>query len=256
MSNSASLAPASPEPLVSDPRRLLVAWQNPDTRRIALVGILEHSAGRYCFRYLRAALDTQGFRPFLGFDDLRRRYESEQLFPLFRQRLMDHDRPDFDRYLDTLGLGESSSPLAVLGRSGGSRVGDSIFLLREPEVFGDGVTQTMFFVHGVRYQQGAAARIGQLRPGDYLYLRSEPGNEFNALAVLVTADDDQQVLGWVPDLLADYVQHTLSMGTPVVRVSKVNDEQTPPNLRLLVELSGQLPVGYRPFGAFVDQELA
>lgn len=255
MSNSASLAPARPEPLVSDPHRLLVAWQNPDTRRIALVGILEHSAGRYCFRYLQAALDTQAFRPFLGFDDLRRRYESEQLFPLFRQRLMDHDRPDFDRYLDTLGLGESSSPLAVLGRSGGSRVGDSIFLLREPEVFGDGATQAMFFVHGVRHQQGAAARIGQLRPGDYLHLRLEPGKKFNALAVLVTADDDQ-VLGWVPDLLADYVQHALSMGTPTVRVSKVNDEHTPPNLRLLVELSGQLPVGYRPFGALVDQVLA
>jgi len=255
MSNSASLAPAHPEPLVSDPHRLLVAWQNPDTRRIALVGVLEHSAGRYCFHYLRAAPDTQGFRPFLGFDDLRRRYESEQLFPLFRQRLMDHDRPDFDRYLDTLGLGESSSPLAVLGRSGGNRVGDSIFLLREPEVLDDGATQAMFFVHGVRHQQGAAAKIGQLRPGDHLHLRSEPGNEFNALAVLVTADDDQ-VLGWVPDLLADYVQHVLSMGTPAVRVSKVNDEHTPPNLRLLVELSGQLPVGYRPFGALVDQALA
>ena len=143
---------------------MLVAWQNPDTRRIALVGVLEHSAGRYCFRYLRAALDTQDFRPFLGFDDLRRRYESEQLFPLFRQRLMDHDRPDFDRYLDTLGLGKSASPLAVLGRSGGSRPGDSIFLLREPEVFSDGATQAMFFVHGVRHQQGAAARIGNFGP--------------------------------------------------------------------------------------------
>jgi HIRAN domain len=255
MSNSASLAPARLEPLAGDPHRLLVAWQNPDTRRIALVGVLEHSAGRYCFRYLQAALDTQGFRPFLGFDDLRRRYESEQLFPLFRQRLMDHDRPDFDRYLDTLGLGESSSPLAVLGRSGGSRVGDSIFLLREPEVFSDGATQAMFFVHGVRHQQGAAARIGQLRPGDHLHLHPEPDNKFNRRAVLVTTDGDQ-VLGWVPDLLADYVQQALSMGTPAVRVSRVNDEHTPLNLRLLVELSGRLPVGHRPFDALVDQALA
>ncbi|MGH3995870.1 MAG: HIRAN domain-containing protein [Pseudonocardiaceae bacterium] len=255
MSSSASLAPAHPEPQVSDPRRLLVAWQNPDTRRIALVGVLERGAGRYCFRYLRAALDTPGFRPFLGFDDLRRRYESEQLFPLFRQRIMDHDRPDFDRYLDTLGLGENSSPLAVLGRSGGKRAGDSIFLLREPEVFSDGITRAMFFVHGVRYQQGAAARIGQLRPGDQLHLRPEPDNEFNARAVLVTIYDDQAI-GWVPDLLTDYVQHALSMGTPAVRVSKVNGEDTPPNLRLLVELSGQLPIGYRPFDPLADQDLA
>lgn len=254
MSRSASLAPAHPEPEVSDPDRLLVAWQNPDTRKIALVGVLGRGAGRYCFRYLQAALNTPGFRPFLGFDDLRRRYESEQLFSLFRQRIMDHDRPDFDRYLDTLGLGENSSPLAVLGRSSGKRTGDSIFLLCEPEVFSDGTTRAMFFVHGARHQQDAATRIGQLRPGDQLYLRPEPDNEFNALAVLITADDDQ-ALGWVPDLLADYVQHVLSIGTPAVRVSKVNGEDTPPNLRLLVELSGQLPIGYRPFGPFADQVL-
>jgi HIRAN domain len=255
VSNSASLAPACPEPQVSDPHRLLVAWQNPETRRIALVGILEQGVGCYCFRYLRAALDTPGFRPFLGFDDLHRRYESEQLFPLFRQRLMDHDRPDFHQYLDTLGLGESSSPLAVLGRSGGSRAGDSIFLLREPEVFSDGTTRVMCFVHGVRHQHGAAARIGQLRPGDHLHLRPEPDNEFNPRAVLVTADDDQ-VLGWVPDLLADYVQHALSMDTPAVRVSKVNGTDTPPNLRLLVKLSGLLPPGYHPFATLADQTLA
>jgi hypothetical protein len=255
MSSSASLAPTRPEPQVSDPHRLLVAWQDPDTRRIALVGVLEQGAGRYCFRYLQAALGTPDFRPFLGFDDLRRRYESEQLFPLFRQRLMDHDRPDFHQYLDTLGLGEGSSPLAVLGRSGGSRAGDSIFLLREPEVFSDGATRAMFFVHGVRHQHGAAARIGQLRPGDHLHLRPEPDNEFNALAVLVTADDDK-VLGWVPDLLADYVQHALSMGTPAVCVGKVNGADTPPNLRLLVEFSGQLPLGYHPFSALADQALA
>ena len=92
----------------------------------------------------------------------------------------------------------------------------------------------------------------KLRPGDQLHLRPESDNDFNALAVLVTAYDDQ-ALGWVPDLLADYVQHALSMSAPAVRVSKVNGEDTPPNLRLLVEFSGQLPVGYRPFGPLADQ---
>lgn len=254
-SSTASPAAALPEQHAADPARLLVAWQNPETRKIALVGLLEHAAGRYCFRYLQGALDTPGFQPFLGFDDLERRYVSEYLFPLFRQRIMDHDRPDFARYLDALGLGGESSPLAVLGRSGGSRAGDSIFLLREPEVSDDGRTRSMFFVHGVRYQQGAAARIAQLRLGDRLRLRREPGNEVNPRAVLVAADDDQ-VLGWVPDLLADYVQRALSVGMPSVRVVRVNDEDTPPNLRLLVELSGRLPLGYHPFSTVAQDALA
>lgn len=256
MTSPASLAAAArPERQSSDPNRLLVAWQNPQTRQITLVGLLEHAAGRYYFRYLRRALSTEGFRPFLGFDDLRRRYVSEHLFPLFRQRIMDHHRPDFGRYLDTLGLDDDSSPLAVLGRSGGSRPGDSIFLLREPNVADDGTTWATFFVHGVRHQQGAADRIAQLRPGDHLRVRREPDNPVNRLAVLVTAEDEQ-ALGWVPDVLADYVQHTLSMGTPKVRVRQVNAPDTPPNLRLLVELSGQLPPGYSPFGVVADEALA
>jgi len=200
----------------------------------------------YTFGYLKRALTVKDFRPFLGFDDLHGHYVSAQLFPLFRQRIVDQDRPDFHEYLGALGLAEGASPLAVLDRSGGRRLGDSIYLFRKPEVAQDGTTRTTFFVHGPRYQDGAMARIGRLHPGEVLSVRPQPDNPFNKRAVLVTADDEQ-VLGWVPDVLAEYVQHILTVAPPAVRVRQVNSDDTPPNLRLLVDLSGHVSVGYRPF---------
>jgi hypothetical protein len=104
----------------------------------------------------------------------------------------------------------------------------------------------MFFVHGLRHQDGAMARIGDLHPGQELSVKPEPHNPVNQRAVLVTTTDEQ-VLGWVPDVLAEYVQHILRVAPPVVRVHQVNGDDTPPNLRLLVELSGHVPAGYSPF---------
>lgn len=246
MPSATSVAPAPTDEPVGAPQRLLVAWQHPHTRVISPVGVLTHESDHYTFAYLTAALDTAEFRPFLGFEDLHRRYSSELLFPLFRQRLMDHNRPDFHHYLDLLGLPEDASSLTVLGRSGGRRAGDSIFLIREPDVATDGTTHAIFFVYGARHIDGADARISSLRNGDYLWLRREPTNPANPLAVLVDSQDEQP-LGWVPDLLTDYVQHVLATEPPELRVRQANGPDTPPNLRLLGELTGSIPAGHRPF---------
>ncbi len=241
-----SAAPPQRESRLEAPRRLLVAWQSPQTRLIIPVGVLEQDVDGYSFAYLRKSLDVSGFRPFLGFDDLDVRYRSPSLFPLFRQRLMDTRRPDYRTYLTVLGLKEGAQPLTILGRSGGRRAGDSIFLVREPEVADDGTTQAVFFVHGLRHRQGALARVGQLAGGERLGLIDDRGNPVNPQAILVSARDEQP-LGHVPDVLVPYVHKVRGVGEPTVTVQQVNDDGVPPNLRLLVRLHGRLPVGWRPF---------
>jgi hypothetical protein len=240
------LATGRQESAPGSPPRLLVAWQNPQTRCITPVGVLEQHSGGYSFAYLRKSLDVPGFRPFLGFDNLDARYESRELFPLFRQRLMDEKRPDYRTYLTVLGLSEGAQPLTILGRSEGRRAGDSIFLLREPDVTEDGATRSDFFVHGVRHQKGAQARISELIAGETLLLRDDPGNPMNPKAVLVTARDHQP-LGHVPEILLNYVHQVREIHEPTVTVQRVNDNDVPPNLRLLVRLEGHLPEGSRPF---------
>ncbi|MBG0816016.1 hypothetical protein [Planomonospora sp. ID82291] len=225
--------------------RLLVAWQDPRTRAIAPIGVLEKTSDGFSFAYLRKVMDIPGFRPLLGFGDLERRYRSSALFPLFNQRLMDSRRPDYRRYLTVLGLSGGASPMTVLGRSGGRRAGDSIFLVPEPCVEEDGRTSAAFFVHGSRHRPGAESCISVLHEGELLDLRDDPSNPVNQRALLVTREGTE--LGWVPDLLLDYVHHVRDAGAMTIRVAQVNGSDVPPNLRLRVRLHGSVPCGYLPF---------
>jgi hypothetical protein len=226
--------------------RLVVAWQNPVTGgAITPIGLLEKTKHGYAFAYLRRAETLPGFRPLLGLEDLNRRYESPTLFPLFRQRLMDRRRPDYRRYLQVLGLPYDVDPLGEIARSGGRRAGDSLFVLPEPIIDAQGRTSTEFFVHGVRHKAGAEACISTLRLGDRLELLDEPSNPVNQRALVVTHDGDQ--LGYVPDLLVDYMHTVRATSDLVVKVAQVNGPDAPPNLRLRARVEGFVPTGYRPF---------
>lgn len=61
------------------------------------------------------------FRPLLGFPDLRGSYSSDELFPLFAQRAMDPRRPDYQRYVERLGLEGEPGPWMQISRSQGRR---------------------------------------------------------------------------------------------------------------------------------------
>lgn len=225
---------------------LIVAWQNPETRVIAPVGLLGYTDGRYTFVYLKGALTVEDFRPLLGLPDFHQRYTAERLFPIFAQRVMGSGRPDFARYLDVLRLGPDASPLQILGRSGGRREGDSLSLVQYPSVESDGSSRAIFFVHGVRHIAGANARVATLTEGAELRLRPESDNPFNAKALLVTTTGSSP-LGYVPDLLVDYMHKLHEVEEPKLRVLQRNNEGSPPNLRLLIECTGSLPTGYVPF---------
>jgi hypothetical protein len=231
-------------------RRLAVAWQDPATRAIEPVGILECDEAGYRFRYVRNALSLDGFQHLLGFPDLHRTYESTRLFPLFAQRVMDPRRPDYGRYLRQLHLSEDAGPFELLGRSAGHRKGDTIQLCPEPFVASDGLTHSRFLVNGIRHvlaeDPTAERRLASLRSGERLEMIDEPDNDWNDRAILVSARDRQR-LGWVPDLLLDYVHTVRDQGELSLVVEHVNGNEAPPHLRLLVQLIGQVPAGYRPF---------
>ncbi|MEO3855593.1 hypothetical protein [Acrocarpospora sp. B8E8] len=229
-------------------RRLIVAWQHPTSRLISAVGALEQHDDGYAFSYLRLAEQVEDFRAFIGFPDLYRRYESTQLFPLFRQRVMDPKRPDYIRYLETLGLGEDAAPMEILGRSSGVRPGDAILLFPEPTVDPSGSTHCTFLVHGMRHMAkfGVLSRLSTLRPGDQLRLKPDPTNPVNNQALIITSTDDHP-LGWVPDVLLSYVHTVLATSPLTLTVERANTASVPWHLRLCVKLTGQVSPGYRPF---------
>lgn len=238
------LVPSAAATAGTSSARLIVAWQHPDTRLIAAVGVLEAGLDQgYRFRYLRRAAEVPGFQPFLGFADLRVVYESPHLFPFFSQRIMSERRPDFSLYLRQLHLDEDASPWEQMARSEGRRTGDTVQLFPVPVVRPDGSTTCRFLVHGIRHVCGG--RPPPLRPGDALTVLPEPSNPVNADAVLVCSASGER-LGYVPDILLDHLQVVAKEGEFELLVEHVNGPDVPPHLRLLARLEGSTPPGYRP----------
>ncbi|HZR54222.1 MAG TPA: hypothetical protein VFB06_32575 [Streptosporangiaceae bacterium] len=215
------------------------------------MGLLDYDGERYRFAYIRHALSVKDFRPLLGFRDLHRAYSSETLFPLFAQRVMDPRRPDYQRYIERLGLDEEAGPWEQIERSQGRRQGDTIQLLPQPSTEG-GTLTCLFLANGVRHVPGALrvldgqpievtkdqvdSALARLSPGDALRLASEPGNEANPLALVVMAPASVPV-GWVPNLMLEDMHELMARADVRLTAEHVNGRDAPPHLRLLVRLT-------------------
>jgi hypothetical protein len=242
-------------------RRLVVAWQHPVTHAIEPVGFLSYGAGIYQFTYVRNALSVEGFQPLLGFDDLRRGYQSEQLFPLFAQRAMDARRPDYQRYIKSLGLDGEPEPWEQIARSQGRRLGDTLQLLPEPTVDGDTLS-CLFLVNGVRHVHEepvypdrrelrvtldeVEAALASLKPGAALGLVREPLNPKNPLAIIVLGPSSVPV-GWVPNLLVDDMHRLMASANVTATAVHINPPATPPHMRLLARLTANPAGNFRFF---------
>lgn len=231
-------------------QRMVVTWQHPELRRINPVGLLEFDGSLYHFRYLRVAATIEGFRPFLGFPKLAEHYQSSELFPLFFQRVMDPRRPDYSRFVEALDLSKDATPWEQLARTEGRRTGDTVQVFPEPAVRADGYTACRFLVHGIRHclkdPDEREDVLGQLRRGEELALTDEPTNEVNPRAILTSTLTGRH-LGWVPDLLLDYVHAVRAHGSINISVARVNGPDAPGHLRLLVSFEGWSTPGYKPF---------
>jgi hypothetical protein len=74
----------------------------------------------------------------------------------------------------------------------------------------------------------------------------EPDNVVNP-ETLLTSTGGGDLLGWVPDLLLDYV-HTLRQSSPVtLRVKHTNGPDVAYQFRLIACIEGRVPAGYQPF---------
>lgn len=233
-------------------KTLFLAWQAP-TRLWFPVGRLDADPAQelYAFQYTQGALDAEqrvGFQRLIGFPDFRRRYESRELFPLFKNRVLDPNRKDFADYLRSLDLDPSNpDPLEILAVSGGERQTDSFEVFPKLEKGPDDRFSCRFFLHGLRHvSEAAKQRALSLEAREPLLVSLELNNPVTGVAIQLTTED-YHFIGWTPrylvnDLLAAIVRHP-QVGARVVRV---NNPGTPISRRVLVEFSGNLPADFEP----------
>jgi hypothetical protein len=234
---------------------LFVTWQHEPSRRYYPVGRLVSGLGpelpEYEFVYLRGVGVAQkvGFDPLLAFAELDRVYRSDDLFPLFQNRLMSPGRPEFREFASSLAVDPGSNdPMPLLVRSGGGRATDSLEMFEVPRISEEGNPyQTHFLAHGIRYLHSTSLeRIQSLKPDDQLRIFHDCQNpaDPNALALRT---EDRIIVGYMPRyLIGDAVQLLNSCEIVEAFVAQVNSS-APLQQRLLCRMEACWPPDFRPF---------
>ena len=228
-------------------RTLFLAWQDHLSRHWFPVGRLDADVGKasYRFRYIggaKRAKQEVGFPPLWDFPDLHGDYLSQDLFPLFQNRVMNRKRPDFADYLRSLDLSQEADSIEILSANGGRRETDSYEVFPKIETDDAGRFRCRFFLHGSRYVEAAAQeRIGCLRDHEPLHVTVERTNPATGLAVQIRTTDDHKI-GWSPNYLARDLANAIAERPDDHRamVVRLNRPPVPMNKRVLIEVRGRL----------------
>lgn len=239
-------------------KSLFVAWQTPSASRAWFpIGRLDADVANEAFEfaYTQGAVEAQRkgeFSPLLAFPDMQRRYASRELFPLFKNRVLDPKRKDFAEYVGWLALDANHrDPIEILSITGGERQTDSLEVFPKLEKAADNTFRCRFFLHGARYTRPESqVRLLQLEEMEALRVAIELSNPATGLAVQLQTEDYAH-LGWAPRYLVEDICQAVSGGSCDVnaKVIRLNTVDAPENRRLLVELSGCFPADYKPMSS-------
>lgn len=181
-----------------------------------------------------------GFSLAADFPKLKEDYRSPVLFPLFRNRIMPSERPDFAGYLQILDLPTQADPIEILAVDGGSHVTDAFEVFPQLEKGADDSFRCRFFLHGWRYVNPTAQqRLDRVAQTERLHVTLELSNPVARVAVQLQTLD-YHVIGWAPRYLVKDLMMAMaeSPGTCVAHVVRVNPLPAPSQQRLLIELAG------------------
>ena len=228
-------------------KTLFLAWHGAGENRLWYpVGRLDADLEypQYRFRYTGGAMRAQKearFPLIAGFREVDRDYISEELFPLFQNRVMSPARPDFQSYLETLGYDGAAEPVEILAVNGGLRQTDNYEVFPKLEKQPDGGFKCRFLLHGGRHVNAAAQeRLTQLSVGEELFIALELTNPVTQLAVQIQTRD-KYVLGWAPHYLVNDLVAAMadSLGEYEAKAVRIHREVHSPRPTVLVELSSR-----------------
>lgn len=229
--------------------KFILNWQDPETRRWHSVGVLYRFEDKFGFAYTSGSKESPRFRAFGAMNDLESFYVSDKLFPIFANRILSPKRPEYQNYARWSGFDEAQAcdPLLMMARLEGRRETDNLSVYPVPKKTLDGKYETVFFCNGMNYlPKEIKSNVLSFDKGELLYPMLDILNPHDQEAVALRSSDPGIFLGYCPRYVAkDIAKLCLSTSGVEIRVRSVN-EDAPPQLRLLCEVSCKWPNGFTP----------
>jgi hypothetical protein len=236
-------------------RKLFIIWQDPLKRRWYPVGQLTFEKNVYRFVYTKGAERADESKRFIRFGRMQKlyiTYESDELFPLFANRLLSEKRPEYENYIKWLKLDKNNHEnrqLEMLAITGGSRKTDSLEILPCPWPTKEGKYEVFFFSHGISHlEKSIVKQVNKLKPEDRLFLMFDIQNRVDPMAITLRTDDPVMIVGYCPRYLTEDFRQILDKCDPSVlqvKVEQVNID-APLQLRLLCSFTSPWPESFKP----------
>jgi hypothetical protein len=222
---------------------IYLAWQDQDSRSWHVVGKLLKINNEYEFRYTQGIKKVNNFSLLPSMPDSKAVYYSDELFSLFKNRLMPRSRPDYPNYLRWMGLtsGNLADELATLAISGGEKETDFFRIVPVPEKnINNEEYSFKFFANGISHMSDyAKGLVDTLQQENPLYLLHDFQNAKDKTAISLRTDDPPSIIGYVPAYLTNIIhkiREKNGFDSVKVSVAQVNID-APFQKRLLCKLS-------------------
>ena len=230
--------------------KVYVAWRHPVNHSWHPVGYLYQKDQWYRFVYTKGALRS-GFPLFPRMREFVE-YRSQELFPVFHNRIISNKRPEYKNYLRWLDISNKSlDPLKNLGLTEGLKATDRLEFFQCPTRRGNNEYRVEFVLHGLEYlPKQVVERVNKLEEGERLYLIPDPQNEWDKDAMLLRTSDPVLAIGYCPRYLSrDFNkilrENNIDVNKIEVSVKRVNID-APLNLRLLCKIVAPWPKNFQP----------
>lgn len=215
-------------------------WKHPETRRRYKIGVLSEIESKYIFKYVDPELNdatSAGFRYFPGFEDIKKTYESEELFANIETRLPNPGRADYLEILNSYNLEKDSDKMEILKATKGRLVTDNYEFVPAFDS-----KKVEFDVAGTRHCPDVKECSDLINVNDKLLLELEPENEYDpkAIKVIYFKEEKKYHLGYVPryysnelsKLLEDKVEYS-AMIQSLNFESEISDEDITAFVKLI-----------------------
>lgn len=226
-----------------------LVWQDHISRLWHPVAKLTRKDGYFLFSYTRGAAKLDRFKAFVRMEDMSKVYRSDDLFPMFKNRIIPPNRPEFYKTLEWVDMDKNEyDPLSYLAYTGGARNTDNYMIIPIPVEI-NGVYTFKFLVSGVRYLSSDSMQaIESLQVGEELSYRFEENNQHDKNAILLETRE-QTKIGYCPRYLAEDFKKLIlndSLESGEFIVEKVNLD-APSQFRILCSFSTKWPENFIPF---------
>ena len=237
---------------------LFVAWQDQDTRAWHTIARLRRLDSGYEFGFTRGVESLRSIPRDLFQMDVKRRYSSDELMPIFKNKLPSRNRTDFIKMANWLNLRGNEEEFESLSKFGLIPGTDSILVYPEPQVT-LGKYKLEFFVHGIRHMHKDVMTLCEgMKEGDRLLPLLDVQNHVDPNAVALRCMETSLLIGYVPTFYAADFRRILADASLVtgVRVKIVrNNVDAPIQLRLLCQFDASVPLTFRSLDSDVHKPI-